>query len=176
MPIPAKFRKEASDVSQSDSADRRRFEMASRLLPLRRARRRSRKQQAHRCPVKTTNCECATEGHPFEGHQLSDSPVPRKLACSALKRLVPQRRQHRPDARDQMLDRVSVDLRHRTTPTRRSNRAWAAESCSSSIGCSMPPVSSRELLVLFDAPWARAAQPRSKVGIGNIAVNDFCFG
>ena len=29
--------------------------------------------------VKTTNCECGTEGHPFEGHQLSDLPVPRKL-------------------------------------------------------------------------------------------------
>jgi hypothetical protein len=34
----------------------------------------------------------------------------------------------------------------------------------------------RELLVLFDPRRACAVQPRSKVGIGNIAVNDFCFG
>ena len=29
---------------------------------------------------------------------------------------------------------------------------------------------------LFDPPGACAVQPRSKVSIGNIAVNDFCFG
>jgi hypothetical protein len=29
---------------------------------------------------------------------------------------------------------------------------------------------------LFDPPGACAVQPRPKVSIGNIAVNDFCFG